>query len=65
MGLDIRKPLGWIFALIGVQLAVFGLVSDASLYQRSLGVNVNVAWGAAMLLAGLVFLWLSYRSSGK
>ena len=41
MGLDIRWPIGLLFVTFGVLLAGFGLASDAGLYERSLGVNVN------------------------
>jgi hypothetical protein len=56
MGLDIRKPIGLLLGVIGIQLAVFGLAGDASIYQRSLGLNVNLVWGLALSLAGGLFL---------
>ena len=45
MGIDIRLPIGLMFTIIGLLLAVFGLLSDTSIYQRSLGINVNLIWG--------------------
>jgi hypothetical protein len=65
MGLDIRKPIGLLLLLLGLQLLVFGLTSDASIYRKSLGFNVNSAWGAVMVVTGLVFLGLSHRSARK
>lgn len=59
MGLDIRIPIGLMFALIGVLLAGFGAVSDKAIYARSLGLNVNLWWGLALLVFGLVMLGLS------
>jgi len=61
MGLDIRFPIGLLFALIGVVLAAFGLLGDQSIYTRSLGLNVNLWWGAVMVMFGAVNLWLSRR----
>jgi hypothetical protein len=56
MNLDIRVPIGLLFALMGGLLAAWGLVSDPALYERSLGVNINLAWGAAMAVFGLAML---------
>jgi hypothetical protein len=60
MGVEIRTPIGLMFTVFGVILVVYGLVSDRAIYARSLGININLAWGlvlmvfgAAMLLAGL------------
>jgi hypothetical protein len=61
MKLDLRLPIGLMFAIIGVLLVLFGLVSDRSIYQRSLGINVNLWWGLVMLAFGLVMLGLVAR----
>ena len=65
MNLDIRFPIGGMFSIFGVVLVVYGLVSDPAMYQRSLGINVNLWWGLVLLLFGLVMLWLAYRASGR
>jgi hypothetical protein len=59
--LDIRLPIGLLFSAIGALLTVFGLTSDARIYERSLGINVNLWWGLVMLLFGLSFLAYSRR----
>ena len=59
MTLDVRVPLGLLFVAIGSLLAVFGAVSHREIYARSLGINVNLAWGIVMLLSGLLTLWLA------
>jgi membrane-bound ClpP family serine protease len=59
--LDVRIPIGGMFAIFGVVLIVYGLVSDPAIYQRSLGINVNLWWGLVLLVFGLVMLWLAYR----
>jgi hypothetical protein len=61
MGLDVRLPLGLLFVVIGGLLAVFGALSDKSIYASSLGINVNLWWGLVMLFFGAVFLWLCRR----
>jgi tellurite resistance protein TehA-like permease len=63
MGHDLRWPIGAMFALLGALLAGYGLVSDGALYQRSLGVNVNLWWGLCLLAFGLVMLAFARRSA--
>jgi hypothetical protein len=63
MNLDIRLPIGMLFTLLGLLLAGYGLVSDASVYRRSLGHNVNLGWGLAVLAFGIVFLVMGRRGS--
>jgi len=61
--LDVRIPIGGMFTVFGVVLIVFGIFSDKALYERSLGINVNLWWGLVLLVFGLVMLWLAYRAS--
>ena len=63
MGLDIRLPIGLMFAIIGLLLTVFGLVSDGAIYRRSLGININLWWGLALLAFGAVMLLLGRRGA--
>ena len=62
MNIDIRLPMGLMFALLGAIITVFGLFSDPVLYQRSLGLNVNLWWGLFLLLFGVGMLLLAYRT---
>ena len=64
MGLDIRLPIGLMFSLVGLLLVVYGLVSDKSIYHRSLGLNVNLWWGVVLLVFGVVMLVLGRRGTG-
>ena len=64
MGLDIRTPIGLMFAVLGALLVGWGLLTAGSdLYQRSLGMNVNLIWGAVLLAFGLGMLWLGRNRS--
>ena len=58
MNLDIRLPIGMLFSLLGLILVGYGLAGDASIYERSLGQNVNLWWGLVLVAFGAVFLWL-------
>ena len=62
MKLDIRIPIGLMFGIIGAILAIFGLVSDPKIYQRSLGINVNLGWGCTLLAFGAFMLTMAYRA---
>jgi hypothetical protein len=61
MKLDVRIPIGLMFGIFGLMLVVFGLAADGAIYQKSLGVNLNLWWGLVLLLFGLVMLWLAWR----
>lgn len=64
MNLDLRLPIGLMFSIFGVALTAFGLVSDPSIYARSLGINVNLWWGLVLLAFGLVMLGFALRARG-
>ncbi len=63
MRLDIRLPIGLMFTLLGTLLAVFGLIGDKSVLQRSLGINVDLWWGLVMLVFGVVMFVLGRRGT--
>ena len=63
MHLDIRLPIGVLFALLGIILTLYGLASDASIYARSLGHNVNLWWGLVLLAFGVIVLLLARRGA--
>jgi hypothetical protein len=62
MGLDIRLPIGGMFLIFGMLLSVFGAFSDSSIYQRSLGLNINLRWGLVLIGFGLCMLFLGVRA---
>jgi hypothetical protein len=65
MGLDIRIPLGMMFTILGCLLVGFGFLSDAAIYQRSLGIDVNLWWGLVLLVFGALMLWLGWRAAAS
>jgi len=64
MGIDIKFPIGLLFAIFGQLLTIYGLIThnDVLLYKRSLGININLWCGSGMLIFGLIMLLLTYRS---
>jgi uncharacterized membrane protein len=66
MGLDIRLPIGIIFSIYGLILLIYGAVADASIFQeKSLGVNIDLWWGLAMLIFGIFMAALALRASRR
>ncbi len=65
MGFDIRVPIGMMFSVFGVLVGGYGAATQGDeMYARhSLGVNINLWWGMAMLLFGAVMLLLARRGS--
>lgn len=61
MRLDIRLPLGLLFVVTGGMMAVYGLITHGSaIYEKSLGININLVWGVVLSLFGLTMLLLAY-----
>lgn len=65
MNLDLRYPIGLMFTIDGVLLTAFGLISDRAIYDRSLGINVNLLWGLVLLAFGVVMLAFAMRRSRR
>jgi hypothetical protein len=61
MNLDIRLPIGLLFALLGGLLLLYGLATQfiqPAMYERSLEININLWWGLVMLIFGGSMTWL-------
>jgi len=65
MKLDLRLPIGLMFTIFGAVLTVYGLVSNETIYERSLGIDVNLWWGLVLLAFGLVMLTFAVRTGRK
>jgi uncharacterized membrane protein len=61
MGIDIKIPIGLMFGLLGMILTIYGLFThtDASIYSRSLGININLFSGLLMLFFGFLMLFFA------
>ena len=60
-GLDLRYPIGGLFAALGVLLAAYGAITagNTEMYVKSGGLNINLWWGIVLVVTGLVFLALA------
>ncbi len=65
MKLDLRLPIGLLFTAFGAMLVAYGLASDEAVYERSLGINVNLWWGLVLLAFGLVMLGFAVWAGSK
>jgi hypothetical protein len=64
MDIDLRLPLGLLFGLLGLIMVVFGLTSNPAIYEKSLGINVNLYWGLVELVFGGIMALLGSRRRG-
>lgn len=67
MFVDARVALGIFFALTGTILSSFGLSTRdrADVYAKSLGIDVNLWWGLALLAFGIVMLAFGRRARAR
>jgi hypothetical protein len=74
--LDLRYPMGLMFALVGAMLTVYGVFTNSSGMEpaqgdkpagmyllHSLGLNVNLYWGVALMGFGLLVFGLARWSA--
>jgi len=62
---DLRLPLGALFGILGLLLIIAGLRGSPATDARSLGVNINLIWGAVMIAFALLCLWLARREARR
>ncbi len=65
MFLDLRFPMGLLFAVMGLLLAGYGLFGDPAVYEASLGINVNLWAGTGILVFGLAMLGGAWRTAKR
>ena len=64
--MDIRLPVGAIFAIYGVLLVGYGLLSgDLEARHMINGINVNVWSGTGMFVFGAIMLVLARRAPSR
>jgi len=66
MQFDLRLPIGYLFTALGAMLVLFGLfTANAEMYQRSLGINIDLWWGAFLLIFGLLMAFAARKSQKR
>jgi len=61
MHLDLRYPIGLLLTVYGAILAIEGAIVRATV----VGINVNLYWGAVMMVSGFGVLYLARRRSSS
>jgi hypothetical protein len=61
MKLDVRTPIGAMFALDGAVLALYGLLADQTAAIKKTGGNITLIWGVVLVLFGGTMLGLALR----
>jgi hypothetical protein len=62
MKLDVRLPIGAMFALDGLILAGHGLLGGATDAVRKSGLNITLVWGVVLIAFGSTMLALAWRA---
>jgi hypothetical protein len=57
--IDIRKPIGWLFLIIGILVMGHGFYQPIATKCGALSINLNAIWGAVMLIFGIGMTALS------
>lgn len=65
MNFDLRLPIGILFSFYGAVLVFYGWMGSKEVYQRSLGINVNLWWGGVLLVFGVAMLLLVWRAKQR
>ena len=65
--LDVRKPIGWLFTIYGVMLVAFGMFQPqlTTIEGHNITFNLNLIWGALMLIFGILMNALAYMEKPK
>jgi hypothetical protein len=61
MKLDVRTPIGAMFALDGAVLALYGLIADQTAAIKKTGGNITLIWGVVLVIFGATMLGLARR----
>ena len=66
MGLDIKLPIGLMFAIFGLILTILGLTTNGNeMYSISLNANINLFSGLFMLVFSAFMLTAAYITRKK
>jgi hypothetical protein len=65
--LDVRIPMGMFFTMTGTILGAFGLATrgNTAMYAKSLGIDVNLWWGIALLVFGIAVMTVGRRGQAE
>jgi drug/metabolite transporter (DMT)-like permease len=59
---DLRRPIGFLFSLLGLILLVYGALNPGVRAPLDPGTNINLWCGIIFLVFGGCLFWLSLRT---
>ena len=59
--MDLRKPSGWFFLMLGALLVITGIVSPDARAPLT-EININLYSGIVTVVFGGILLWLAHRA---
>ena len=66
MHADIRFPIGLLFSIIGILLAVYGFMTNgAAMYSHSLNININIYSGVCLTIFGVLMLVMALAAQKR
>lgn len=65
MDLDIRWPIGLLFSAMGAALAIYGVFFTSAQKVWRAWLDLDLWWGAVMLIFGLAMIWSASRASRR
>jgi hypothetical protein len=69
--LDVRKPIGFLFVIVGALLTGYGIIQPQittfliEATKQEITLNLNLPCGVSMLLFGALMLGLAYMDAKK
>jgi len=63
--LDVRWPIGLLFAAIGLVVAAYGAFVPQQASQPAGGGNLDRDWGLVMLIFGLLMTWGAWNAGRR
>jgi len=64
--MDLRYPIGTTFTAYGLMLGCYGYFTRGTeIYKKSLGLNVNLIWGAVLIAFGLMMAFAAVRANRR
>ncbi len=63
--MDLRLPIGIFFLLVGIILAGYGVVSTHDIPNITEKININLDWGAVLLVFGAAMTFFGWKAEAK
>lgn len=65
MPIDVRLPIGTLFLILGVILAVYGALTGAFASTPTMAGHLDFVWGSIMAIFGATLAWFGQRANAR